>query len=382
MTFDVFINKASSFLPFEAVNNEQIETVLGEVGGKPSRAKRIILRSNGIMTRHYAIDPTTKKVAFNNAQLTARAVEQLNPTTPVELLVTGTSTPDQLLPNHAVMVHGELKWPRLQAISTAGICLSGTTALKYAWLAVRSGDVSTAIATGSELVSPMLMAQHYEAEVAHKIKALATQPEIAFEKDFLRWMLSDGAGALLLSNQANPKGLSLKINWIELSSAAHELETCMYAGAEKDAQGELHGWREHSHAQWGEKSIFAIKQDVRLLNENVVRATFAEPLAHIAKKHQLHANTIDWFLPHVSSNYFVQPIAQAMIELGFVIPSERWFTNLTYCGNTGSASPFIMLEELFNSDRLKHGQKLLMFIPESGRFSSGFVHLEVVDANA
>jgi 3-oxoacyl-[acyl-carrier-protein] synthase-3 len=156
----------------------------------------------------------------------------------------------------------------------------------------------------------------------------------------------------------------------------------MYAGAEKDAQGELHGWREHSHAQWGEKSIFAIKQDVRLLNENVVRATFAEPLAHIAKKYQLHANTIDWFLPHVSSNYFVKPIAQAMIELGFVIPSERWFTNLTYCGNTGSASPFIMLEELFNSNRLKHGQKLLMFIPESGRFSSGFVHLEVVDANA
>jgi 3-oxoacyl-[acyl-carrier-protein] synthase-3 len=42
-------------------------------------------------------------------------------------------------------------------------------------------------------------------------------------------------------------------------------------------------------------------------------------------------------------------------------------------GNTGSASPYIMLDELFRSGRIQPGHKLLMFVPESGRFSSGFI---------
>ena len=47
-------------------------------------------------------------------------------------------------------------------------------------------------------------------------------------------------------------------------------------------------------------------------------------------------------------------------------------------GNTGSASPFIMLDELFRSGRIQPGHKLLMFVPESGRFSAGFIHMEAV----
>jgi 3-oxoacyl-[acyl-carrier-protein] synthase-3 len=37
-----------------------------------------------------------------------------------------------------------------------------------------------------------------------------------------------------------------------------------------------------------------------------------------------------------------------------------------------------MLDELVKSGRLKSGNKLLCFVPESGRFSSGFMLLEVV----
>jgi 3-oxoacyl-[acyl-carrier-protein] synthase-3 len=37
-----------------------------------------------------------------------------------------------------------------------------------------------------------------------------------------------------------------------------------------------------------------------------------------------------------------------------------------------------MLDELFRSGRIQPGHKLLMFVPESGRFSSGFIYLEAV----
>jgi 3-oxoacyl-[acyl-carrier-protein] synthase III len=51
--------------------------------------------------------------------------------------------------------------------------------------------------------------------------------------------------------------------------------------------------------------------------------------------------------------------------------------NLADKGNTGSAAIFIVLEELFHSGRLRPGQNLLCFIPESGRFSHGFARLTV-----
>jgi 3-oxoacyl-[acyl-carrier-protein] synthase-3 len=98
----------------------------------------------------------------------------------------------------------------------------------------------------------------------------------------------------------------------------------------------------------------------------------------LVKKHHLAGQKIDWFLPHYSSNYFAEAVAAGVAEAGLNIPQENWFTNLVQKGNTGSASPFIMLDELFHSGRIQKGHTLLMYIPESGRFSSGFIFMEAV----
>ncbi|MBI2380625.1 MAG: beta-ketoacyl-ACP synthase III [Gammaproteobacteria bacterium] len=378
----VYITRTASFLPHAPLDNEAMEPALGLVGGKPSRARRIVLRSNGIKSRHYVLDPATGEPSYSNAQLTAEAVRGLTDEgfdlDGIQVLATGTTIPDQLAPNHAVMVHGELGLPVCEAVSTAGICLSGTAALKYAYLAVKAGEADAAVATGSEVSSLLLRAQNFEAETEHKLNELAERPEIAFEKDFLRWMLSDGAGAVLLQDRPRSEGPSLRIDWLELFSYAHELPACMYAGAHKDAKGHLKGWLRHKPETLRHDSVLAIKQDVKLLNENVVTYTLSKPLQALMAKRGLRAAELDWFLPHMSSEYFREPIGQCLDEIGLPIPAERWFTNLTEKGNTGSASPYIMLDELFRSGRLKAGERLLMFVPESGRFSSGFIHLTVV----
>src|SRR5690606_19837219 len=134
----------------------------------------------------------------------------------LECLVASTSSPDQTMPNHAVMVHGELGSPACEVVATAGICLCGMSALKYAWLNVASGESRNAIACGSEVASALMSAGNFEAEVESRIEQLERQPEIAFEKDFLRWMLSDGAGAVLLQDAPNAAGLSLRIDWIDI----------------------------------------------------------------------------------------------------------------------------------------------------------------------
>ena len=377
----VFINRISAFLPHDPVGNEQMEARLGLVGGKPSRARKLILRSNGIQQRHYVIDPHSGQPSMSNAQVSAAAIRGLVggdfQLRDLDCLVAGSASPDQVMPGHGVMVQGELGNPPCEVVSTAGICLCGMTALKYAWMSVASGESRNAVACGSEVASTLMLARNFTGEYESRVEQLESQPEIAFEKDFLRWMLSDGAGAVLLQGQPNAVGLSLRIDWIDIFSFADQMPPCMYAGAEMQ-DGQLHGWSHFDGAERNRRSLMAIKQDVKLLNDNIVKYTVEETLKRIMARRELSAEAIDYFLPHYSSEFFRERLAVGLANAGLPIPQERWFTNLTRKGNTGAASIFIMLDELFASGQLRSGQRLLCYVPESGRFSSAFMQLTVV----
>jgi len=376
----VFINSISAFLPNEKVSNAEMEDIIGKISGKKSRAKSVILRSNGIKSRYYAIDKNTGEYNYTNAALAANAVKGLfnheDELNNIDCLVASTSMADQIMPNHAVMVHGELKNPPCEVVSTAGICLCGLTALKYAFLNIKAGESHRSVVVASELASSIMRSERFEAESEYKLAQLDQKPEIAFEKDFLRWMLSDGAGSALLSNEPNVNKLSLEIDWIETLSFADEMEPCMYAGADK-VEGSLQGWMRFDDDERSQQSIMSVKQDVKILNENIVSITVEKALSKIMAKRAIKAEDFTYFLPHYSSTYFREKLFDGLENIGFSIPYDKWFTNLTAKGNTGSASIFIMLEELFNSGRLKSGDKLLCYVPESGRFSSGFMQLTV-----
>ena len=375
----VYINRIEKFLPGPPVGNEEMEEYLGYIDGKKSRSKSIVLRNNKITTRYYSRDKQGNST-HTNAELTAEAVKKLCTggfrLDDIQLLTCGTTSPDQLLPGHGVMVHGLLKSRPVEAISFSGSCCSGMNALKYAYMSVRTGDTDNAVSTGSEKLSSWMSSLNFEEE-AKKLKELENDPMLAFEKDFLRWMLSDGAAATLLSDKPNPNGISLKIEWIEICSFANEVEACMYVGADKDAEGNLHGWSEYTPKEWLEKSIFAMKQDTRLLDKYIAQLG-TKKYVELFKKHGVDPQGIDWFLPHISSEYFRKKVDDEMHLYGVQLPQEKWFVNLTQVGNIGSASIFIALEELMNSGKLKKGQKIALTVPESARFSYANALLTVV----
>jgi 3-oxoacyl-[acyl-carrier-protein] synthase-3 len=383
MTNEVYINAIGAVLPNEPVSNDEMESVLGLINTRPSRARPIVLKRNGIKQRHYVIDKHSGELTHNNTTLTAEAIRKLDSPafqlSATELLVCGTSSPDQLMPGHGVVVHAELDIPACEVVTTSGICTSGMTALKYAYLSVLAGNSSNAVAAGSEVASTYMLAKNFSEETEARLRDLEKRPEIAFEKEFLRWMLSDGAGAVLVENRANPTGVSLKIEWIENISYASEAATCMYCGAEKQANGSLKGWREFSTLkEVVENSLFSIHQDVKLLDSTIGPLTVEAGLARTRDKHGLTVDSIDYFLPHISSEYFRPKLRYALEKISFFIPEEKWFTNLSSKGNTGAASIFIMLEELFYSGRLQSGEKILCYVPESGRFSTAYMLLSVV----
>lgn len=382
MSHNAYITNIAAFLPNDPVADDAMENILGRAGSRPSRTRKIILRSNGILQRYYAIDPQTDRASHTNAGLTAEAVRKLGrqgcPLEEIEVLACGTTLPDQLMPNHGVMVQGELGLPPCEVAATAGICVSGIMALKYGYLSVRAGESGNAVATGSENVSSLLRGHMFCGETEPAEKPGQKAHELAFAKDFLRWMLSDGAGAIWLSHRPKMDGISLRIDWIVQRSYAGEMEPCMYAGAEKMEDGTLQGWRAFLPQQWLARSIFAIRQDVKLLNDKIIEYTVTRPLAELVRQKTLNPEHIDWFLPHYSSEFFRDRVYAGMQSAGCAIPQEKWFTNLATRGNTGSASIYLILEELFNSGRLCRGERLLCYVPESGRFSTAFMHCTVV----
>ena len=375
----VYITKIAKFLPNVPISNDDMELYLGEVNGKPSKSRRIVLRNNGINKRYYALNQNGN-ITHSNAEMTALAVKKLfknkNEIQEVELLSCGTSTPDQMIPSHGVMVHGELdNCDSMEVVSTSGVCCSGMHALKYAYLSIKSGEINVAISTGSERISPLLKSTTYEAEI-EITKKLEENPYISFEKDFLRWMLSDGAAACLFRNKPNVEGVSLRIDWLEGVSYAHELETCMYMGGEKQIDGTLKGYMNYSPQELLDESILSLKQDVKLLSSNIISKGFNQ-LKSIVDKRNFDVNEVDYFLPHMSSSFFKTQIYDQLAKNDMTIPYEKWFTNLNEVGNVGSASIYLMLEELFNSNKLKKGEKILIVVPESARFSYMFGLLTV-----
>lgn len=377
---DVYITRISKFLPNKPVSNSEIENYVGLINGKASRSKKIVLRNNGIENRYYAID-TDGNATHTNAQMVALAIKDLfknntDEIKEIDLLCCGTSTPDQLMPSHAVMVHSWLpESGNIEVVSNAGVCCSGMHALKYAYLSLKSTEKSKAIATGSERLSRILRSDVFEEEVKH-LTEINKNPFVSFEKDFLRWMLSDGAGAFLLETRKNPDNISLKIEWIEACSYANTKETCMYMGADKLPDGSLKSFMDYSPSEIISESVLSIKQDIKLLEENIIKLGF-DKLSNILKDKKQDINEIDFFLPHLSSYFFENKIADILENNGIGIPKEKWFTNLKTKGNVGAGSIYLMLEELFNSGILKKGQKILIVVPESSRFSYVFSLLTV-----
>lgn len=374
---NVYINKTSSFLPNEPIGNDEIEEVIGQIGGNASRAKNLILKKNQIKTRYYSLNKKGQ-IVYSNAEMSALAIKKLFSSdflpSELELLACGTSSADQMMPCHASMVHGLLtETPNLTIISPSGVCASAMQGLYSCFNAIKAGTVSNAITSGSELASPVFRSDFFETEY-NKLAELMAKPRIAFEEDFLRFMLSDGAGAFLMSNRL-VNGVNFEINWVESFSFANEMPSCMTLGCEVTAEKEIISWKKIPPNIWAEKGVFAIKQDASLVEYCVPYA--AKTLAMAVKKHPFECSSVDYFLPHISSMYFYEKIMQQFRDDHLAIPESSWYVPLPEVGNIGSAAIYAALDRLQADKDLNEGQKILLWIPESSRFNFYYIMLTV-----
>ncbi|WP_344486890.1 3-oxoacyl-[acyl-carrier-protein] synthase III C-terminal domain-containing protein [Glycomyces endophyticus] len=369
---NAFITAAGAYLPGDPVGNDEIAARLGGVDERGDRLRRRILAANGIAKRHYALDERGRTTELNE-ELAAAALRSmlddrgLDPAD-LDMLATATTQGDLLVPGFASMVHGRIGGGPMQLLSAAGVCASSLAALDAAVAKVRLGDRERAAVVGSELASRWLRASRFNG--ANDTDA-----------HFLRWMLSDGAGSVLVEARPRPDRPSLRVDWVRTVSLAHEHGVCMRAGTDGSSPAAGRTWQDMGSAAAAEQAgMMLLRQDTSALGA-LAEAGLKE-FASLAQRGLIDLKRLDHVLCHYSTNAFRDLVFDQLASTGAQIDTGRWFSNLETRGNTGAASIFIALEECWRTGRFEPGQTVLLAVPESGRFTFGFAHLTCVAPEA
>ena len=376
MSTKVYINAIGKHLPGNPISNDEIEDYLGLINGQASRTKSRMLQQNGILTRHYAIDKNQKSLdsvagmankAIDNVLEKAKIAPK-----EIQMLSAGTTQGDLPIPGFASMLHGVSKLKVCRIDSHQSVCSAGIMAVNSVFQHIKNNEINNGIACAADMPSRFFKGERFE----HQPKVISSG--LPMETDFLRWMLSDGAGAFVMSNKPNPNSFSFEIEWIDVRSYAHLFEACMYTGMNKEKDGSQgKTWIDYkSFTEADADAAVNLKQDLRLVN-NIVQLG-VQHFFNLIDDGKINPKTLDTLVCHYSSEYFKKPIVDLLQKGGLVIPEEKWFTNLHTKGNTGAASIFIMLEELLNEKELHAGQEIVCMVPESGRFITTFMKLKVV----
>lgn len=357
-----YITRTGAFLPGEPVANDSIPAYLGTLLGEPKVRDRV-LKANGIERRHYALD-RRQRPTHDVYQMAALAVEDClagaGRDTAITYLAAGSTNTPMNGPGLSSLLHGELQRRglvdhALEINSNAGICTSGAQALVNACRAVEAGDHRRGLCVGVEQPSAIL-----------KSKAMRPTYDLGpmfrdlrrskwFMSVFLRSMLSDGAGAFLVQDRPAGDRPSFEVVWTHSRSFAHETPLCMKL----------------------DNRTGLLSQDVEVLIQHLgpcVEKVVAEAL----ERHGERLADYTTVLPHLSSYFFRRQMFAAFRALAADERRVAYWTNLATKGNTGAASIYIMLDEYARTHALSGGERLLLFIPESGRFNFVVVSLRVV----
>jgi 3-oxoacyl-[acyl-carrier-protein] synthase-3 len=356
------------YLPGDPVDNDGIVARLGGDDPVTERIRRRVLEENGIKQRHYALDEDGEPTELNEelavkalrAALDDRGIAAKD----LRMLACSTTQGDVLVPGFASMVHGRLGGGPMQVLTASGVCASSLAALDAAASKIRLGDHPIAAVVGSELPSRSLRQRRFDGVRAR------------MDSHFLRWMLSDGAGAVIVEFQPHPDKPSLRLDWVRHVSLAHEHDVCMRSGMEGLEPEVGRTWQDVSIADAAAAGMFVLRQDISVLDQ--LAEAGIQQFEELVETGLIDVKHLDHVICHYSTMMFRDLAFEGIRRRIPTLDTDRWYSNLETRGNTGSASIFIALEEAWHSGRFRPGETVLLAVPESARFSFAFAHLTVV----
>ncbi len=277
-----------------------------------------IVTRTGIKERRIADETiSTSDMAVNAA---SRALEMAGVSNDeIDLLITGTVTPDYKLPSNACVVQEKMDFPNAVAFDVVAACAGFINGLSVARGYIESGQYKKALVIGVEKLS---------AFTNYKDRNTCV-------------LFGDAAGAVVVEPSTNGSGIQSTF----LRSAGR-YRTLLWS----EIGGTLNPITE-SYNFDGRDKIHMSGSDVFKIAVKEMGNAALKVIADAG----LTPDDIDLFVPHQANIRIIEALAK---RLG--IGMDRVFLNIHKYGNTSSASIPLALDEANREGRIKPGDNIVM----------------------
>lgn len=366
MSNPVYICGSGSYLPGKPVAFNDIETVLGELTQAPVKIQKWLKRSHRVMGElldidhvHYGIDPDSGEFCEDNISMavkSARKALQMADMQPsdIDLICYGSAHQDQM-PTASVRIQEELGIERCDELSIHANCTSAYKALYLGHQLVRNGQNKNALILSANMASSELRADYYNQLLVDK------------ESLFLRWFLSDGAGAVVLSsNKDKSKGFEIETSYIESiggnrAALMFNHRPALWLNPKQEYEEGRHHLRQNfrnalSTSQFQEKD----------------GSVFFNGLKRMLTKAHIDPETIRYFQINLPTKHIIDSIKVELLTIG--IPPEVFYSKLDQLGYCGPPMIFICLDKMIREESFEPGDRIASFVTEVSKFmQAGYV---------
>lgn len=362
----VFVAGSGAYLPGEPIPLESMESVLGELKEAPTKVRKWIARTDPVMRQlldirfvHYAMDPRTRQFTDDNISMSVKAARAAlrragMEAQEVDLICYGSAHQDQM-PTASVRIQEELGIEVCDELSIHANCTSAYKALYLAHELIKAGKNKNALVVSSSVSSSELRAEYFNQALVDK------------ESLFLRWFLSDGAGALVLSSDpARDSGFHLEQTYIE--SVGGKRPSLMF---------------NHRPAYWMnpkeeyDQGLHHLRQSFRnTLGTEVFQeeggSVFRNGLKRMLDQGRVPLDKIKLLQINLPSKHIVESVVDECAHMG--IPCSALYSRLDKLGYCGPPMVFIVLDKILSEESLQPEDRVVSFVTEVSKFmQAGYV---------
>lgn len=353
-----------AFLPNPPVENDRIDAVLGPLDDAPlgvrtmlrTTARRLLAQS-GIERRHFAVDPATGRLTHDVAglaeQAAVRALEdaRLAPADVGLLLVTSPAY-DTLTPPTSARLQERLGIASCAEIEIHSNCAGVGKCMQVATDALTLGRYDTALVVAVQHSSSMLRAAYYN------------QARVGFEEAALRYILSDGAGAVVL-RRSDAEHPPREVVGTYIESVGGRRKPGMWAGAGvADAvrfARPVPDLFEHGSHHLGQDLASILAEAGDLLLESLVRLRDALGIRSEEVRHAVFS---------IPSRHIYQANKPRFLAT-FGGDADRAKFRGADTGYCGGASLLVHLDQMARSGELASGDLAVLHAVESSKWMAG-----------
>lgn len=303
MTLYSRIMGTGGYLPEKVLTNKDLEDII-------DTSDEWIYGRTGIRKRHVVSEGEScsqlAEAAARNA-LDAAGVEPAD----IDLVVVGTTTPDQIFPSTACLLQQRLDIHGCCAFDVQAVCTGFVYALGVADKFIRTGSARRALVVGAETMSRLLDWQDRATAV----------------------LFGDGAGAVVLEASDKPGVISTHLH----ADGAYKglLQVPGGIGGDRNADHYL-------EMQGTEVFKMAVTTLGRIVDETL-------------EANGMQKSDIDWLIPHQANNRIIQATARKLN-----MSMDQVVVTVEDHANTSAASIPLAFDAAVRDGRIRRGETVLM----------------------